>query len=117
MRGQCLCGDVTFKVTGPLRDVIACHCGQCRKTSGHFVAATQVSLDHLSITGAENITWFTSSDTAERGFCARCGSQLFWKPTGKGVVSIFAGALDGETGLKIAEHIFVEDKGDYYDIP
>lgn len=38
--GGCPCGGVRYEVRGPLRDVIACHCTQCRRTSGHFVAAT-----------------------------------------------------------------------------
>ena len=38
--GGCLCGGVRYAVTGPLRDIIACHCEQCRRSSGHFVAAT-----------------------------------------------------------------------------
>ena len=38
--GGCLCGGVRYTVTGPLRDIVACHCEQCRRSSGHFVAAT-----------------------------------------------------------------------------
>ncbi|MDQ7071565.1 MAG: hypothetical protein Q9M48_12655 [Rhodobacterales bacterium] len=40
MQGGCNCGRVTYRVRGPLRPVIACHCSQCRKASGYFVAAT-----------------------------------------------------------------------------
>ena len=48
-KGSCECGDVTYTVTGPLRPTIACHCTQCRKTSGHYWAATQVPNTHLTI--------------------------------------------------------------------
>ncbi|WP_442475962.1 GFA family protein [Roseovarius litorisediminis] len=41
MRGSCQCGAVRYEVAGPLRQVVGCHCSQCRKTSGHYVAATQ----------------------------------------------------------------------------
>ncbi|MEM1301990.1 MAG: GFA family protein [Pseudomonadota bacterium] len=112
-RGSCLCGAVTYRADAPLRPVVACHCAQCRKTSGHHVAATAVDRDALHISG--NVTWFASSDTAERGFCGICGSNLFWDAGGDHV-SIFAGTLDRPTDLKIAGHIYCADKGDYYAI-
>lgn len=112
--GSCLCGAVRFTVTGPLRPVIACHCVQCRKSSGHHVAATSAHRDQIAIEGA--VTWFRSSDTARRGFCGTCGSNLFWDGAGENL-SIHAGSLDDATGLTIAGHIFCAFKGDYYDIP
>jgi hypothetical protein len=111
--GGCLCGQITYTVTGPLRPVVACHCQQCRKTSGHHVAATSAPRDAIAITGTP--TWFVSSPTARRGICGTCGSNLFWDGTGQNM-SIFAGTLDATTGLQIAGHIFCDDKGDYYDI-
>jgi hypothetical protein len=112
--GSCLCGQVRYTVTGPLRPVIACHCTQCRKASGFHVAATSARRDTITITG--EITWYQSSDRARRGFCGTCGSQLFWDGPGESL-SIFAGSLDGPTGLSVKAHIYCADKGDYYDIP
>ncbi len=115
-RGQCLCGAVTYRVHGPLRPVVACHCGQCQRTSGHFVAATQAYRGDLSIEGKERIAWYESSPGIRRAFCAACGSQLFWDKSQQETISIFAGSLDKPTGLKLVEHIFVADKADYYEI-
>ena len=115
-RGSCLCGEISYSVNGQLRPITACHCTQCRKQSGHFYAATAAQNEDLTIRGEDNLTWFHASDDAERGFCKTCGSALFWRHSGEGFTSILAGSLDGETGLKIAKHIFVADKGDYYDI-
>ena len=114
--GQCLCGAVTFELDGPLRDSVACHCSQCRKTSGHYWSATQVPTERLTVTRDDGLTWYRSSDTARRGFCNRCGSSLFWQMDGECTTSIGTGTLDGATGIKTAKHIFVADKGDYYDI-
>jgi len=111
--GSCLCGAVTYRVSGPLRPVIACHCQQCRKTSGHHVAGTSALRADVQITG--DVTWYRSSDTARRGFCGRCGSNLFWDGPDTHL-SIFAGTLDGPTGLSLSGHIFCADKGDYYQI-
>ncbi len=114
--GRCHCGAVTFTVAGPVRDVIYCHCVQCRKQSGHFVAATACGDDQLSVVGAEHLTWYAASEAAKRGFCATCGSLLFWKANDSDTTSIMAGAFDAPSGLRSSHHIHVADKGDYYDI-
>ena len=114
--GGCLCGGVCYRVTGPLRSVVYCHCSQCRRTSGHFVAATSVAKDALTVVSDESLEWFASSKFASRGFCKCCGSSLFWLPRNKDYVSIMAGTLDDSTGLMAVEHIYVNDKGDYYDL-
>lgn len=116
VHGSCLCGKITLSVKAFDRDVVACHCKQCRKQTGHFVAATRVENDKLDVTGSENLTWFRASEDAERGFCKYCGSILFWRKDESELTSIMAGCFDGKTGLSIDRHIFADDKGDYYDI-
>ena len=115
--GGCLCGGVRYRATGPLRPVIACHCIQCRKTSGHHAAMTSVPSERFVIEADETLVWFESSETTRRGFCGRCGGNLFWEPAGEDRVSITAGTLDGATGLAIERHIFTDFAGDYYDVP
>ena len=114
--GSCLCRAVSFTVSGPLRGVVACHCIQCRKQSGHFVAATQVPREAIELGGEEYLKWYRSSPQARRGFCADCGSALFWQREGSDQVSILAGSFDSPTGLKLERHIFCASKGDYYEI-
>lgn len=112
--GSCLCGDVQYEVDEFDRGVIGCHCRQCRKTSGHHVAATRVTNDNLRMISDGSLKWYRSSEEAERGFCSECGSNLFWRTIGSDRTSIMAGALDGPTGLSMQSHIFTEDIGDYY---
>lgn len=114
--GSCLCGAVRYEVAGMMRPSVACHCSQCRKTSGHYWSATQVDDGQLVIHGGESLRWYRSSPQAERGFCTRCGSSLFWRMEGEGRTSIGSGTLDLPTGLTTAKHIFVADKSDYYEI-
>jgi hypothetical protein len=103
-------------VTGGLGEADACHCTQCRKQSGHFFASANVQREHLKIEGQEKITWYRSSDKVRRGFCSICGSALFWDPIHKDWTSVAMGALEAPTGAKLAIHIHVADKGDYYEI-
>lgn len=115
-RGSCLCGAVSFEVAEALKPPDACHCAQCRKQSGHFWASTDVSRDALTVHGEDNVTWFRSSDRVRRGFCSTCGSSLFWDPIHKDTIAIAMGAFDLPTDTKLAMHIYVAEKGDYYDI-
>ncbi len=114
--GGCLCGAVRFKTQGKLRELIFCHCSQCRKQTGLYYAATNVLDSHMDVQGVDEITWYRSSSAARRGFCRHCGSALFWKADGLDYTSILAGTFDGPTGLEPGYHIFCADKGDFYDI-
>ncbi len=114
--GSCLCGTVKYTINGPLRDVTACHCSQCRKQTGHHYAATSAADADLTIEGEVNLTWYEASNDAKRGFCKTCGSALFWKRNDYDQTSIMAGTLDDDAGIKLVEHIFIADKGDYYEI-
>ncbi|MEO8738198.1 MAG: GFA family protein [Casimicrobiaceae bacterium] len=114
--GGCLCGAVRFEVSGELRHVIMCHCTMCRKAHGHVGAYTATAKDALRITQARGLRWYASSPIARRGFCAACGSSLFWEPAAKDYVSIAAGALDNPAGLATALQIHVDSAGDYYPI-
>jgi hypothetical protein len=94
----------------------ACHCRQRRKSSGHFFASTDVPKTSLTIHGEDNVTWFPLSERARRGFCKTCGSSLFWDPIFRDFIGIAMGAFEQPTDTRLAIHIFVADKGDYYDI-
>jgi hypothetical protein len=115
-KGSCLCGAVSFEVAAPLHPPDACHCSQCRKQSGHYWASTDVARSDLTIHGAEKLTWFRSSEKVRRGFCSTCGSVLFWDPVRKDLVGVAMGAFDQPTDTQLGIHIFVAEKGDYYDI-
>jgi hypothetical protein len=114
--GGCLCGAVRYEVLGTLRPVVMCHCSQCRRMTGHFMAATAARRSDFRLLSADALSWYASSAEARRGFCARCGSTLFWESVGSDYLSIAAGTLDDSRGLTVACHIFVADKGHYYDI-
>ena len=114
--GGCLCGAVRYEVRGALRPIIMCHCTQCRRMTGHFMAATAARHADFRVVTDGGLKWFAASQEAQRGFCAHCGSTLFWQGVGRDYLSIAAGTLDDSSGLEVAGHIFVADKGSYYEI-
>jgi hypothetical protein len=114
--GSCLCGAVSFLVDGELTPPDACHCSQCRKASGHYWASTDVPRGSVKISGEDQLGWYRSSEKVKRGFCKMCGSPLFWDAAGRQNLSISMGAFDQPTRTRLEKHIFVPDKGDYYEI-
>ncbi len=96
--GGCLCGAVRYEVRGPLRDVLICHCTECRRWSGHLFAATAAARADFHVVGERGLRWIAraESDTgARRGFCCECGTSR----------------------LRVMGHVYVGQAGDYYDAP
>lgn len=114
--GGCLCGAVRYHTAAPMRDVVACHCGQCQKTHGNFAAYTAVETGDLVLDEERGLAWYGSSDKASRGFCRECGASLFWRPAFASYTAVAAGTLDQPTGLKLVRHIYTDDKPDWYEI-
>ncbi len=115
--GRCECGAVRFEVTDARDTITFCHCGQCRRTSGHYWASTRAETADVVFSKEAGLTWYQSSDHARRGFCKLCGSSLFYQPNGADHLGIAAGCLDLPTGMTPGKHIFTADAGDYYTIP
>jgi len=112
--GGCLCGKVRFRVRGPLADVLACHCRQCRRMSGHYYAATAAPHEALEITESAGLAWYQSSAASRRGFCRECGSSLFFDHGPNEPIGIAAGSFDGNPPFQLVAHIYTDEAGSYY---
>lgn len=114
--GGCYCGGVKFRIDGPLFPALHCHCGQCRRMTGFHMAATGALEADVTFETDEGLTWFRSSDVAQRGFCGTCGSPLFWQAFGSKYLSITMGALDDPDRIEAKAHIYVADKPNWYQL-
>jgi hypothetical protein len=86
----------------------------CRRWHGHVGAYAAVDRAHFALTEQRGLKWYSSSPTVRRGYCAECGSSLFFDEAGDARISFCPGSLDAPTGLRSKAHIFVASKGDYY---
>ena len=100
--------DVTDAVLAAGSDLIAMNTVRALADRGISVPGD------IAVTG--EVLWYASSARAQRGRCPRCGSCLFWMAHDETTTSFALGAIEGPTGLRLEKHIFVADKGDYYDI-
>lgn len=112
--GRCLCGAVTFVAEGVSADLHVCHCSMCRRWAGGPTFSMEVG--SVTFHGEENIGRYSSSAWAERGFCRRCGSSLFYRLTQSNHYILNMGAFDDQRPFKIASEIYVDDKPPGYDM-
>lgn len=112
--GSCLCGSVLIKAEVKHHNVGACHCSMCQKWSGGpFLAVESVGMPDIS--GEEHVTRFDSSEWAERGFCRKCGSNLFYHLKPKDMYILSSSIFAPETDLAMDHQIFIDEKPAYYD--
>ena len=113
MTGACLCKAVTFTADGAAPKFSACHCGMCRRWNGgapYFA----VGVASVAFTGGEHITRYESSSWAERGFCSRCGTHLFYflKPVHRYIMAM--GCFDDTSQFTMSREMFIDRKPDGY---
>ncbi|HEX8641414.1 MAG TPA: GFA family protein [Allosphingosinicella sp.] len=113
LQGRCLCGAVTITLESarPLVDV--CHCAMCRRWGGGPFGG--VSGEAFRLSGEENVAAYRSSDWAERAFCARCGSNLWYRFRPADHYSFLAGLFDLPESFAMWRQIFIDEKPTWYD--
>ncbi|MBC8364428.1 MAG: GFA family protein [Actinobacteria bacterium] len=113
--GRCACGGVRYRIDGPVREVMDCHCEPCRRITGHHMAATSAAVGDVVFDADASLSWYAGTPTTEYGFCSTCGSTLFWRAGDKADrLSIAAGSLDGPTGLSTVLILFGDEAADYH---
>lgn len=113
--GHCLCEGVALSVPDAAADVSACHCGMCRRWGGGPALVLHGGPDLCIERGAELVTRFQSSAWAERAFCARCGSHLFYRSLGDGAHYVASGLFGTLPDARLALEIFIDAKPGWYD--
>ena len=78
VQGGCHCGAVRYTLRGPALSVQHCHFSRCRKVHGQLSASgAVVHRADMQISGAANLTTYSSSVSFHFQFCKTCGCPLF----------------------------------------
>ncbi|MFQ5698709.1 MAG: GFA family protein [Myxococcota bacterium] len=117
--GHCLCGSVRYEIRGEPLALLYCHCEECRRATGSSLN-TSIFVrreDFRLVAGEDAIAYHESSPGNLRHFCSRCGSQVFKHfPAPAGLLTVRAGTLDGDPGVRPSAHIWVSEKAPWYEI-
>ncbi len=115
--GSCLCGSVTYEITGPISDVIHCHCITCRKAHGSaFSSVAGVQDSDFKLSHLGSLKSYESSAGKHRFFCYNCGSQVYAKRDHSAHVILRLGTLDSDLSSSEKEHIWGSQKANWYEI-
>lgn len=112
-KASCLCGSVTINARTISHSLEACHCGMCRKWGGGPLLAVDCG-SNIEFEGQENITIYQSSDWAERGFCSKCGTHLFYRLKDANQYIIPVGLFGDIDNLVFSKQLFIDEKPEYY---
>ena len=109
--GRCLCGAVTITVSGPHDPRVgACHCRMCQRWSGGLFLC--FTADRASVTVAGEVARYRSSEFAERAFCPRCGSHLWFNDVREGdeptTFELMPGLFDAALEWPLRSEIYVD---------
>jgi hypothetical protein len=113
VKGSCLCGAISLSTTKINHHVAACHCSTCRKWGGGALLVVECGTD-VSFRAEENIGIYQSSEWAERGFCKKCGSHLFYRLKQNNQYYIPVGIFDNDEGFVFEHQVFIDEKPEYY---
>jgi len=119
VRGQCLCGQVTFEIEGELGETRLCYCELCRRANGTaFSANVPVPVqNHRLLTGRDVIREYESSPGAFRAFCSNCGSPVYARVVRDPAhIRIRLGTLEKEASAKVVGHVWVRSKPNWFSI-
>jgi hypothetical protein len=112
MKASCLCGCVTYEITGPIQRARYCHCAHCRKFSGTSHAAWGlIETVHLVVDPSTTSVGKYDSGNGLRVFCSSCGSPLWYEPTRMPQFrGISLGVIDDEGVPGPEMHVWMKSK-------
>ena len=116
--GSCLCGEVSYELSGNMGIFQYCHCSRCRKFSGsaHSASLFVIPDQFKWLSGAELVGRYEPADSKHfaTSFCKKCGSSLPWlTKTGKAIV-IPAGTLNDDPGIRPTQNLFCDSGASWY---
>jgi hypothetical protein len=117
VRGGCLCGQLKFEYSPPALWCAHCHCTLCQRAHGApLVTWVGVSAERFRLTREETLNWYHSSGDSERGFCAHCGSTLFFRSERwPGQVHIVRSNIADEIDIQPAAHVYWDSLAKWFD--
>jgi len=117
INGSCLCGQVTYRISGKIGPVVHCHCVTCRKAHGSaFSSVAAVKDNDFELSGKDKVHKYESSEGKNRYFCSKCGTQLYAKKDGTEHIVLRMGSLDDDPRTEEKNHIWVSQKASWYSI-
>lgn len=113
LSGACDCGAVRYRIAGPLKMIVNCHCNSCRKRNGaSYSTYCVVSQEDLRISqGQVIVANYEDAETGKKRFCSKCGSPIYnVNKKYPGLLMVHYGSLSKHADLAPTFNIYCESK-------
>ncbi len=110
LTGHCLCGAIRFTAKGPPLWIAHCHCDSCRRATASPMT-TFFAVPNTGLTWHGRPASYASSKGVTRGFCATCGSPVFYRYEDKlDETHLYAALLEDPSRIKPERHDFLGER-------
>ncbi len=121
LTGRCLCGAVSYEITGGLGPIYNCHCSKCRRWQGsaYRTRAAISSKNFKWVSGEEHVKeyWGGEGESTSKTFCEICGSSLISRLVNDpDYIGLPIGGLEQDPGIRPIAHLFVGSKAPWHEI-
>lgn len=117
--GGCLCGAVRYEISGPIRNIVHCHCSQCRKAQGSAFATNGIvaASDFRIVAGENRLIGYESTPGQTKYFCGTCGSPILSRRESRpDQVRVRVGTIESDLVERPIAHIFVSSRANWEEI-
>lgn len=120
--GRCLCGEITYEITGDPLATVVCHCEHCQRQSGGAFSVNLIVMpSQIEVTG-ELHTYVETGENDDgeyvhRRFCGSCGSPIISEMLLAGVTAVKAGTLDNRTTIRPNTEVWCVDRQPWVELP
>ena len=117
LKGECLCAQVSWEMTGPYKFFGMCQCSRCRKVTGAaFATNLFMKSDQFNwLSGTENVDEYVMKppNTFGNAFCKNCGSRVPRFSAGRGWMMVPLGSTMKAPNIK-PTLVCAEDHTDWF---
>ena len=121
--GRCLCGQISYELSGDVIATAVCHCDHCQRQSGGAFSVNLIAMESQLAVSGELTTFEDRGENDDavyvyRRFCGSCGSPIFSamiEPAG--LIAVKAGTLDEKSAVAPNVEAWCEQKQPWVDLP
>ena len=121
--GRCLCGDVTYELSGDLIATAVCHCDHCQRQGGSAFSVNLIAHESQLTVRGELKTYDERGELGDqvyvrRRFCPSCGSPIVSElALSNGIIAVKAGTLDDKSAVRPTLEAWCVDRQPWVALP
>jgi len=123
LTGRCLCGGVTYELSGDLIATAVCHCDHCQRQGGGAFSVNLVAHESQLAVKGDLKTYEERGERNDdvyvrRKFCGSCGSPIVSELSkSAGIIAVKVGTLNDKSAVLPTVEVWCVDKQPWVALP